>query len=65
MNEIGRIIEGLEILKKYKQDATPYSSTNIRKVLELQESEFENIGEQDKKRLIELGWQNDNLTWRF
>lgn len=65
MHEVDALIEGLEILKKYKPTMNTYSSTRVNQTLETQEEEFDVISKEDRSRLIELGWNTNNaLIWR-
>lgn len=63
---IDRLVAGLLILKTYAPDVTP--DPCIRKGLSimLQDERFDSISEQDRTRLLELGWlTNDALVWSF
>lgn len=57
ITEIDRIIGGLEILKKYKPDASIYGKSNATSLLETQELEYENMSASDKEQLHQLGWR--------
>lgn len=64
MTDIEKLITGLKILGKYKSDAIFYSSSSI---LMTQEVEFENITDEDKKKLEEYGWQQvgNPYSWKL
>lgn len=64
MHEVDKLIEGLQILKKYKPTMMPYATHRVRKTLETQEAEFADISPEDRARLLELGWlTNGALMW--
>lgn len=55
--DIQRIIQGLEILAKYKPDAIPACKPNATWMMELQEEAFAEISESDRGQLRALGWR--------
>jgi hypothetical protein len=66
MNEVDRLVEGLQILKRYEPDLVPCSTHRARRVLETQEDGFAAIAEEDRARLANLGWlQAGTYLWVF
>ena len=65
MKTVDRLIEGLQILKRYEPDLSPYPSQRSRRVLQVQEMKFGEISEADHARLRELGWEGAAYKWEF
>lgn len=65
MKTVDRLIEGLQILKRYEPDVSPYPSHGARRVLRVQEMKFGEISEADQARLRELGWRGAAYMWEF
>lgn len=65
MKTVDRLIEGLQILKRYEPDLSPYPSHRARRVLQVQEIKFGEISEADRTRLRELGWEGAAYEWVF
>lgn len=57
-NDIERIIKGLEVLAKYKPNASIYGKETARTMLVTQEEEYFNISNQDRETLYKYGWRN-------
>jgi len=65
-HEADRLIEGLEILKRYKPSMSLYSSGRVKRTLEIQETEFLEVTDSDRSRLLDLGWETQApYLWRF
>lgn len=66
MANVDNLIAGLKILQTYKLDMEAHSTHRTGRVMETQEVEFIDITEEDKAKLIELGWwTNDHYLWGY
>lgn len=64
--ELGRLIQGLEVLQKYEPNARPYSTQRSRRCLAIQEERFGDITHSDMMLLDDLGWaRTGTYEWVF
>ncbi len=65
MKIVDRLIEGLQILKRYEPNLSPFPSHRARRVLHIQEEGFAEVTEDDQTKLRELGWEGSGFLWTF
>ena len=65
MKTVDRLIKGLQILKRYEPNLSPYASHRARRNMEIQEESFAEVSEEDQAKLRELGWEGSGFIWRF
>ena len=66
MSEVQRLVAGLHILAEYQPAMGIAPCTRVGRTLQAQEEEFGSITDEDRARLVELGWHAaGTYLWLF
>jgi hypothetical protein len=66
MANISALIEGLSILQRYEPTADVYGVSRSVWSIEVNEQEFDQISQEDRRALQNLGWRSAGVyRWRL